>query len=215
MKQHYHVKLYILISANFQHTSQSFIYKALSTESFFYNSYSVIHHAVKSKILSLFLLHSMLKFCYNLWNLLSTWLFLLTNMMNVTDNSSSSVSTTNLNACVNSTDNNSCNYLSFNMSLMLSYTNNQLIYYFISDAISVAEQAQFQQLMKQHKISLELLEWDNTFNKNNESDTLQEDFIIFININSNSDCSALLLNYKNIKINSSNILKLMYNSTVI
>jgi len=77
--------------------------------------------------------------------------------MNATDNSSSSVSTINLNIYVNFTGNNSCDYFSFNMSLMLSYTNNQLIYYFISDAISAAEQACFQQLMKQCKISLELL----------------------------------------------------------
>ncbi len=72
------------------------------------------------------------------------WLFLLTNMMNVIDNSSNSMSTTNLNTHVNSTDDNSHDYFSFDMSLMLSYMNSQLIYYFISDAISTAEQAWFQ-----------------------------------------------------------------------
>ena len=35
-----------------------------------------------------------------------------------------------------------------------------------------------------------------------------------MNINSNSDCSALLSDYKNIKINLSDISKLVYNSTV-
>ena len=48
------VKLYILISANFQHISQ-----ASSTKSFLYDLYSVIYCAVKSKILLLSLLHSM------------------------------------------------------------------------------------------------------------------------------------------------------------
>ena len=111
-----------------------------------------------------------LEICYNFWNLSSTWLFLLTNMINMTDNDSDSMSATNSNACVNFTDNNSHNYLSFNMSLMLSYTNSQLIYYFIFSIISAAEQAQFQQLMKQHKILLELLEWDDASDKNNKSD---------------------------------------------
>jgi len=85
-------------------------------------------------------------------------------MMTTTDNDSSSVintdnddnmSTANLNACVNSTDDNSCDYFSFDMCLVLNYMNNQLIYYYISDAIFTAEQAHFQQLIKQHKTSLE------------------------------------------------------------
>ncbi len=151
---------------------------------------------------------------YNLWNLSSTWLFLLTNTINTTDNDSDSVSATNLNACVNSTDDNSCDYFSFNMSLMPSYTNNQLIYYFISDAISAAEQAWFQQLMKQCKILLELLEWNNTSDENNESDISQEDSTILTNVNSDSDCSAFLSDHKSIKINLSDISKLVYNSTV-
>ena len=78
---------------------------------------------------------------------------------NAADNAdnSNNVSTANSNICVNSTDNNSCDYFSFNMHLVSNYTNNQLIYYYISDAISAAEQACFQQLMKQHKTSLELI----------------------------------------------------------
>jgi hypothetical protein len=60
---------------------------------------------------------------------------------------------------------------------------------------------------------LELLEWDDAFNKNNESDT-SEDSIILININSNSDCSASLPDHKSIKINVSDISKLMYNSMI-
>ena len=66
--------------------------------------------------------------------------------------------TANLNACVNSINDNSCDYFSFDMCLVSNYTNNQLIYYYISDAISAAEQACFQQLIKQHKTFLEMLE---------------------------------------------------------
>ena len=68
------------------------------------------------------------------------------------------MSTANLNACVNSINDNPHGYFSFNMHLVSNYMNNQLIYYYISDAISAAEQAHFQQLMKQHKTSLEMLE---------------------------------------------------------
>ena len=64
-------------------------------------------------------------------------------MINSTDNSSDSMSTTNLNVHVNSTDDNSHDYSLFDMSLMLSYMNSQLIYYFISDAIFTAEQTCF------------------------------------------------------------------------
>ena len=79
---------------------------------------------------------------------------------NVADNADNdnNMFTANLNIHMNSTDNNSCDYLSFDMCLVLNYTNNQFIYYYIFDAISAAEQACFQQLMKQHKTSLEMLE---------------------------------------------------------
>ena len=70
---------------------------------------------------------------------------------------SDNVSTTNLNICVNSINDNSHDYFSFDMCLVPNYTNNQLIYYYISDAIPAAEQACFQQLMKQHKTSLKML----------------------------------------------------------
>src|SRR6266487_5806516 len=89
-------------------------------------------------------------------------------MMTTTDNDSDSVinagnddnmSTANLNAHVNSINDNPHDYSSFNMRLVLNYMNNQLIYYYISDAILAAEQACFQQLMKQCKTSLEMLEY--------------------------------------------------------
>ena len=67
------------------------------------------------------------------------------------------VFTANLNTHVNSINNNSCDYFSFDMCLVSNYMNNQLIYYYIFSTILTAEQAHFQQLMKQHKTSLELI----------------------------------------------------------
>ena len=88
--------------------------------------------------------------------------------------------------------------------------NNQLIYYFITDAISVADQAEFQQLMKDHKNFLQLLEWDDAF----DDEVLKEISIIFMNKNSDFDCSVFLSDYRDIKINLSDILKLTYNSMI-
>ena len=150
------------------------------------------------------------------------WLFLLINMMTTAGNSSSNVINAdnndnvfivNSNTHVNSIDDNSHDYFSFDMSLVLSYMNSQLIYYFIFDTILAAEQAHFQQLMKQRKTFLALLEWDN-ISDNNESDISQEDSIIFINVNNNSDYSASLSDHKSIKINLLNILKLAYNNII-
>ena len=88
--------------------------------------------------------------------------------MTTTDNSSSNaagnagnddnVSTTNFNARVDSMNDNLRGYSPFDMHLVLNYMNSQLIYYYIFSAISAAEQAHFQQLMKQCKTFLELLE---------------------------------------------------------
>ena len=78
---------------------------------------------------------------------------------NVTNaGNSDNMSTANLNTHVNSINDNSHGYLSFDMHLVSNYTNNQLIYYYIFSTILTAEQACFQQLMKQHKTSLEMLE---------------------------------------------------------
>ena len=66
--------------------------------------------------------------------------------------------TTKLHAHVTPTNDNLCGYPPFDMYLVSNYTNNQLIYYFITDAISAADQAEFQQLMKNCKNSLQLLE---------------------------------------------------------
>ena len=79
------------------------------------------------------------------------------NVADNTDNNNN-VFTANLNTCVNFINDNLCDYLSFDMCFVSNYMNNQLIYYYISDVISTAEQAHFQQLMKQCKTSLELIE---------------------------------------------------------
>ena len=129
---------------------------------------------MKSKTLSLIFYVICLEIYYNFWNFLSTWLFLLTNTMITIDNSSNNVINTNndnnmftvnSNTHVNFTDNNSHDYFSFDMHLVLNYINNQFIYYYIFSIISAAEQACFQQLMKQHKIFLKLLEWNNMFDE--------------------------------------------------
>ena len=120
---------------------------------------------------------------------------------------------TNSNICVNSTNNNFHNYFLFDMHLVLNYMNIQLIYYYVFSAISAAKQACFQQLMKQYKTSLKLLEWDSAFDENNKSDIFK-DSTILMNVNSNFNCSTLLSDYKSIKINVSDISKLIYNSIV-
>ena len=130
---------------------------------------------------------------------------------NVADNND--VSIINLNSCMNSISDNSCDYLLFDMCSLLNYMNNQIIYYFISDAIFTAEQAHFQQLMKQHKISLELLKWDDT-HSSDEEDHIAPKKETLILMNSNSDCFSLIQGHKDIKINTLNISKLTYNSTV-
>ena len=56
--------------------------------------------------------------------------------------------TTNPHAHVTSTAENSHGYPPFEMSLVLNYMNNQIIYYYMTGAISAAEQKCFHQLMK-------------------------------------------------------------------
>ena len=64
--------------------------------------------------------------------------------------------------------------------------------------------------MKDHRNFLQLLEWNDAFN----NEISEEISIISVNKNSNSDCSVLLSDHKNIKINLLNIFKLAYNSTI-
>ena len=106
--------------------------------------------------------------------------FLLTNTMNSThtandnDNDDSEL-ITNFHVCVIFMSENSCDYSSFDMHLVFNYMNNQLIYYYISDAISAIEQLWFQQLMQQHKIFLDLLSWNDASDKNNNLRENSED----------------------------------------
>ena len=84
-------------------------------------------------------------------------------MMNTTgsssraDKDSRAFLTTKSHVCVIFMNDNSCDYSSFDMHLVSSYMNNQRIYYFIISAMSAANQAEFQQLMKNCKNSLQLL----------------------------------------------------------
>ena len=68
--------------------------------------------------------------------------------------------------------------------------------------------------MKQCKISLEMLEWNNISDNDNDESCIFEESVISAIENSNSDCSASLSDYKSIKINMSDISKLMYNSMI-
>ena len=179
---------------------------------------------MKSRTLSLISYIACLEICYNLWNLLSTWLFLLINTITTAENSSNNIInvnnsnnmfTANSNTHMNFINNNSCDYLSFNMCLVSNYMNNQLTYYYIFSTILAAEQAHFQQLMKQHKTSLEMLEWNDISDNDNNKSHIFEEFVIFMIENNNSDCLAFLSDYKSIKINTSDISKLTYNSMII
>jgi hypothetical protein len=122
------------------------------------------------------------------------------------------VPTTNPNVRVDPTDDNPRGYPPFDMRLVPNYTNNQLTYYYTSGAIPAAEQARFQQLMKQRKTSLELLGWNGASDESDGPSTPEEDSTI--PVNSDSDCPAPLPGHKGIKINPSDIPKLAYNSTV-
>jgi hypothetical protein len=68
--------------------------------------------------------------------------------------------------------------------------------------------------MKQHKIFLDLLDWDSASDKDERVRKNSKDSHTTINKSSNLNCSAALSDYKEIKINSLNISKLAYNSTV-
>ena len=132
------------------------------------------------------------------------------NLTTTAGSASRALLTTRPHARVASMNDNPCDYSSFNMCLVPSYMNNQLIYYFIISAIPAADQAEFQWLMKDHKNFLQLLEWDDT----SDEEIFREISIISVNENSDSDCSMFLPDHKSIKINSSDILKLTYNSMV-
>ena len=79
----------------------------------------------------------------------------------MTDNNVLEVSETsaviNLNAHVTSTAENFSDYLSFNLYLISIYTNNQLHYYYMTDAMLDINKAAVKNQLKKHKTSLELI----------------------------------------------------------
>src|SRR5438477_4528803 len=60
-------------------------------------------------------------------------------------------------------------YPPFDMHLVPNYTNNQITYYYTTGVIPASDQAQFHQLMKQHKTSLDLIGWDGTSDGGNDN----------------------------------------------
>ena len=119
---------------------------------------------------------------------------------------------TNPHARVAPTPENPRGYPPFDIRLVPNYTNNQITYHYITGAIPAAEQARFQQLMKQRKTSLDLLGWDSMSDENNQlTETLEDSHIPK---NSNSDYSIILPGYREIKINPLNISKFTYNNMV-
>src|SRR4051794_1493544 len=66
----------------------------------------------------------------------------------------------NPHARVTPTPDNPCGYPPFDMCLVPNYTNNQITHYYTTGAISATDLAHFHQLMKQQKVSLDLIEWD-------------------------------------------------------
>ena len=102
-----------------------------------------------------------------------------------------------------------------------NYTNNQLTYYYMAGAISTAELTCFHQLIKQWKVSMNLIKWDGMSdhmsgdkNNNNPADSWTIRDLITSQDNSDSDCSTVLPGFKGFKISPSNIPQLEYNSTV-
>ena len=86
------------------------------------------------------------------------------NFFIMTDNNTSEVSeisaVVNLNAHVTSITENSSSYLSFDLCLISIYTNNQLCYYHMIDAMLDADKAAVKNQLKNHKALLKLINWD-------------------------------------------------------
>src|SRR5438034_10069643 len=111
------------------------------------------------------------------------------NGVNVAGNGND-VPITNPNSRVNPTPDNPRDYPPFDMRSLLNYMNNQIIYYFISGTIPAVKQARFQQLLKQHKISLELLKCDDTHSSDEEDHVVLKNNTLTLTL-SNFHCSRL------------------------
>ena len=85
----------------------------------------------------------------------------LLNLFIMTDNNISEVSETsavvNLNACVTSIIKNFSDYLLFDLHLIFIYTNNQLCYYHMIDAMLDTDKAAVKNQLKNHKALLKLI----------------------------------------------------------
>jgi hypothetical protein len=131
--------------------------------------------------------------------------------------------TTNPNTRVMPTPDNPRGYPPFEMHRVPNYTNNQLTYYYTAGAIPTAELTRFHQLMKQRKVSMDLLGWDGTSDhasgdENNDNDNPADSRTIGDLItprdDSDSDCPIALPGFKGFKVSPSNLPQLEYDSTV-
>jgi hypothetical protein len=86
------------------------------------------------------------------------------------------------------------------MRLVPNYTNNQITYYYTTGAIPAAEQARFQQLMKQRRTSLDLLGWDGASDEDERARENPEGSRTAVNESSDSDCPAALPGYRGISM---------------
>ena len=144
----------------------------------------------------------------------------------MTDNNASKASgitaIINLNARVAFTAENLSGYLLFNLRLIPIYTNNQLRYYHMISAMLDADKIAIKNQLKDHKTSLELINWDgntqeNISIKHNSLSQILQIFIVshtpralILNYNNkaNSSCFKLIAGHKDIKFNPLDIIKL-------
>ena len=78
----------------------------------------------------------------------------------------SSTAIVNLNTHVAPTTENSSGYLPFDLCLISIYMNNQLYYYHMIDAMLDTDKTVVKNQLKDHKASLELINWDENTQEN-------------------------------------------------
>ena len=89
----------------------------------------------------------------------------------ITNPTTTNPTTMNPHARVTPTTENPRGYPPFEMSLVPNYMNNQIHYYYTTGAIPAAELSRFHQLMKQRKVSLEMIGWDGASDNENADST--------------------------------------------
>src|SRR5436190_993643 len=85
--------------------------------------------------------------------------------------------TANPHARVTSMPDNSHDYPPFDMERVPNYMNNQIIYYYMTGIIPAAELTRFHQLIKQQKVSLDLIGWNSTSDRASEREDIPENMI--------------------------------------